>query len=164
MKKGFTLIELLVVVLIIGILAAVALPQYRLAVDKTRLMTALPLMKAIDTAQNEYKMTNGKYALSFDELSVGLPGGASLGDDGRMHFNNLRCHIVISSVSGETNSMQCQPETANLAAIEKYFNLDYYLCWPLSVYGRKLCQAVSGQKEPGAACSGPDACAYDMKF
>ena len=72
---GFTLIELLVVVLIIGILAAIALPQYEVAVLKTRMATVLPMMKAIKEANERYYMINGFYPDDLSVLDIQIPEG-----------------------------------------------------------------------------------------
>ena len=61
MSKGFTLIELLIVVLIIGVLTSVAVPQYEMAVEKTRAAEAVVNIRALAQALELYYMANGSY-------------------------------------------------------------------------------------------------------
>jgi len=69
-KQGFTLIELLVVVLIIGILASVALPQYQFAIDKSRAAELGQAWKTFLRAETAYKLANGTYTTYLDELDI----------------------------------------------------------------------------------------------
>ena len=99
--KAFTLIELLVVVLIIGILAAVALPQYQKAVWKSRFVQAKTMAKALANAEEIYYLANGNYTMEIGELAIEFPNvlatAATSDTEQKITFSWGYCSVRIGS-------------------------------------------------------------------
>ncbi len=144
MNKAFTLIELLVVVLIIGILAAVAVPKYRRAVDKARLTQLITASKSIADAQKVYHMANGVYATSADELTVDLPvksNGSAFGT------SDWTCHFSYANDPSPRNS--CQGGEWLGITLHQYLETDEIQCCAYADRdwrNEDLCQQVTQSK------------------
>lgn len=73
-RRGFTLTELLIVVLVIGVLAAIALPTYTKSVKKSRASDALKNLDIVSLKQQDYMLNNEKYADNFKALNIPIAG------------------------------------------------------------------------------------------
>ncbi len=164
---GFTLIELLVVVLIIGILAAMAMPQYFKAVERSRMTEAVTLMDSIVKAQRRKFLQTNHYANDFRGLDVS-PKGAT----GRIYFtkgdpvtgagggNGFRMTL---SINGSFRSSDIyavrmvdgnyrHPSLQYQYVLERYYQSDNFSCRGYNQAGRELCADFCGIDTPVERC------------
>ncbi|WP_428060484.1 type IV pilin protein [Candidatus Avelusimicrobium stercoris] len=146
-SSGFTLIELLVVVLIIGILAAAALPSYRVAVASSRVATMQVLVRAVDQAQQHFYMQTGRYAANLDGLIIAMPSGFTKTDEKHISSNDMYCYIMDNQGAWSV-SFKCEDKKSNVW-LEKYHNTNYTLCSAREddSFGNRVCQNLSGKDE-----------------
>ncbi len=167
-NRAFTLIELLVVVLIIGILAAIAVPQYQIAVAKSRIAGYFPFIKSLAEAEEVYYLQNDKYSLSLKELDVSIPESCSFFSPQTYYYDHvIYCNddIMIdnqkdgSKASGRLTLRYC-PGFANqlyeCSATNPFLQINFFLnkhatspneihCKGWVDQGKAICQKFSGQ-------------------
>ena len=141
MKKGFTLIELLVVVLIIGILSAIALPQYQTAVDKARYSTMMAAVRALKDAQEVYYLANGSYSDNIDDFEGVLPGACTI-NQGIAQCPGFSLYL-------EANRNNPYGRLIDEPRTNFHYSLNYkrYYCYAYKESGeraQRLCKSVGG--------------------
>ena len=145
---GFTLIELLVVVLIIGILSAVALPQYDKAVMKSRMSAAIPIAKSIKDNLTMFHLSNGRYPTSaefadmvdFGDKNCNTSGACRIGNYLVAYRTSPLVGVIYSPGSGLTATTQT--EKIGVGVVRDYTTNDI-LTLACAAWGTKARQICS---------------------
>ena len=141
--NGFTLIELLVVVLIIGILSAVALPQYQKAVEKARMTEGIMAVEQIARLQELYRMANGNYTRDINDLDLSLSAEDTTYDG--YPAKKGKYFIFVATNSSGTQYFKA------LAKRFKGNNIDIYVL-SITLSGDRVCIIYSGSDYEANLC------------
>lgn len=156
-QSGFTLIELLVVVLIIGILAAVALPQYEVAVEKSRITEALTLMKKMGENIDLCYMSDAESTYCTEMAIEGLEH-LQTGSAAEISTKYFRIVPYFGpSVIAVRNTDDYMLLLITSTAFQSHpgdFNKEARACLPKTDKGTRICKSLGGRYDSDVYNSG----------
>ncbi len=141
-NRAFTLIELLVVVLIIGILAAIAVPQYQKAVYKSRATQLITATKQLWDAQKSYYLQHGEYSLKAEDLDINF-----------VNATGAYFHIKedVYCMFSQYNHVYCYDQSMDVSIVQLYSGATQCYSYA-NQRGEDLCQNLAKSKDFQTGC------------